>query len=110
MRCRAESAGSSSVVLQKMHPFPYTGFILESCQRLEQRGEYPSDNYLRHIVQHQRLAEELETTVGNVNSSAETMNASFRDRMDSFKSDITFSLSDCRMCPKIPLMKSGSSC
>ncbi|OIW35476.1 hypothetical protein CONLIGDRAFT_567048 [Coniochaeta ligniaria NRRL 30616] len=94
-------ASSSSIIVQKRHYFPYTDFILESCETLDQRGEYPSDKYLRHIVQLQRLLEQAENTIRNAKSTpddADDINAnisSIRDQMDSFKSNLAFSLSDC---------------
>ncbi|KAH8910590.1 hypothetical protein BR93DRAFT_275940 [Coniochaeta sp. PMI_546] len=94
-------ASSSSIIVQKMHSFPYTDFILESCKMLDPRGEYPSDKYLWHIVRLQRLLERAEYTVRNAKSSADDTNdteanlASLRDQMDTFKSNLAFALSDC---------------
>ncbi len=88
-----------------MRYFPYTDFILESCEKLDQRGEYPSDKYIWHIVQLQRLLERAEDTVRYAKSSSDDMDdinaniSSIRDQMDSFKSNLSFSLSDCRMSP-----------
>jgi hypothetical protein len=86
--------------MQKLQPFPYTNYILESCQRLEQLGEYRSDQYLRHIVQHQRLLEELEAAARECTPLAETTIIPMSDRMNSFKSQLTFPLSDCRKFAK----------
>lgn len=110
----AEFVVSSSIIVQKMHSFPYTDFIIESCKMLDQRGEYPSDKYLWHIVRLQRLLERAEYTARNAKSSADDTNdtkanlASLRDQMDSFKSNLAFTLSDCRMSPTIHAMDISS--
>lgn len=84
-----------------MRHFPYTPFILESCEKLELQGEFPSDKYLKHIVHLQRLSEEFDDVVAQATakSSADEITAkiaTIRQQVDSFKSNLTFALSQCR--------------
>lgn len=84
-----------------MRHFPYTHFILESCEKLELQGEFPSDKYLKHIVHLQRLSEEFDDVVAQTTakSSADEITpkiAAIRQQVDSFKSNLTFALSQCR--------------
>lgn len=84
-----------------MRHFPYTHFILESCEKLELQGEFPSDKYLKHIVQIQRLSEEVDdfVTHATAKSSVDENTAkmtTIRHQVDSLKSNLTFALSECR--------------
>jgi len=90
-----------------MHTFPYTGFILESCQILERRGDCSSDGHLRHIVHLQCLVEELEAAVRLPSHATDTVILSVRDRMDTIKSDLSFPLRDCRTSPRVRPLKLG---
>ncbi|KAK0716061.1 hypothetical protein B0H67DRAFT_256615 [Lasiosphaeris hirsuta] len=91
---------SSSIVLQKMRHFPYATFILESCEKLEQRAEFPTDKHLKQIVQIQRLSEEVDDIVANgtVKSTVDEANtklATIRNQLGTFKTQLSFALSEC---------------
>lgn len=83
-----------------MRHFPYTPFILESCEALELQGECASDKYLKYIVQLQRLSEEFDeyVTHASPNTCVDKVIAkvaAIRQEVDSFKSNLTFPLSEC---------------
>jgi len=96
-------ASSSSIVLLKMRHFPFSPFILDSCNKLTLQEDATSDRYIEHIVRIQRLAEEFDDILthpvdqslskeGSVMSSLTVI----RDRLDTFKSELTFPLAECR--------------
>jgi hypothetical protein len=80
----------------KLSPFGYTEFILESCYTLEGRNEYPSDRFLRYIVQYQRCLEEVRDSIPKGLAFAEGLEgaestiAANRRRMDSLKRGSAF--------------------
>ncbi|KAK3360505.1 hypothetical protein B0T25DRAFT_130868 [Lasiosphaeria hispida] len=91
---------SSSVVLQKMRHFPYTNFILESCEKLEERAEFPNDKYLKNIVRIQRILEDVDDIVAHGTAKfsvdeANTKLATIRNQLGIFKTELTFPLSEC---------------
>ncbi|KAK3375796.1 hypothetical protein B0T24DRAFT_549113 [Lasiosphaeria ovina] len=93
-------ASSSSIVLLKMRHFPYSPFILDSCEKLEARGEFPGDKYLKHIVQIQSLSEQVDDLVGPKAAGPfvhETMAklVAIRQQLDVIKLDLHFALSEC---------------
>lgn len=84
-----------------MRHFPYAQFILDSCEKLELQGEFPTDKYLKPIVQMQRLSEEVDDiiTEATAKSSVDEINvkiSAIRSQVDSFKSNLTFALGECR--------------
>jgi hypothetical protein len=83
-----------------MRHFPYTPFILESCEKLKLESEYPNDKYLQPILQIQRISEEVDDIVAQkANFSKNETRAKLalvRHQLDTFKSDLMFPLSECR--------------
>lgn len=92
-------ASSSSAVLQKMRHFPFAPFILESCEKLAIQEDAPSDKYIRHIVQMQCLTEEFDNLAaapdGQILDGCSRL-ALIRHKIDTFKSELTFPLGECR--------------
>ena len=80
--------------------FPYTDFIRQSCEKLEQQGAVASDKHLKYIVQLQRLLEEMDNFTDTIASSSsderQARLISIGDQMDHFKSSISFALGSCR--------------
>lgn len=91
---------SSSIVLQKLRIVTLTTYTTETADRLAEVSEYPTDQYLPYIIRLQRVAEDIDDIVKN-ESTLDPMQiqaavSDARERIDLFKSNLSFPLGDCR--------------
>lgn len=98
---------SSSIVMQKLRIFPRSQLILDSARQLSSTAEHPLDTYLQHIARLQGLFEAtddiLQQAQGPVEDAYQKVVA-IQTELDSFKSALTFPLSDCcKLCSILDL-------
>jgi hypothetical protein len=96
---------SISQILQKRCSFSYIPYFDNMCKTLAADAEYPSDRYLLHIVQLQRISEKV--TLVTTQSIKETNNPGYyleneyrtmRSELEVYRVNLPFSLTESREC------------
>jgi len=82
-----------------MNTFPCTKCIEEGCLSLGQRAEYRTDKDLYHVIQLQKIIENIETIARDPSSETEAEEAYLRVQaeLEEFRVFLSADVSDSRM-------------